>query len=79
MKKVIELRLYDDAIINAPGQATGRESEPGKFVDIHVPTILAYLPPPEKRNGASVVICPGGGYGIVSCINEGYPVAEWLI
>lgn len=78
MKNIIELRLYNETLMTDLRPATGREAEPGKFVDIHVPTLLAYLPPPEKRNGISVVICPGGGYGMVSCINEGYPVAEWL-
>lgn len=69
-----EIFLYQRQVVGA--ESTGREAEPGKFCDIHAPTLLEYLP--DKRNGASVVICPGGGYGMVSCINEGYPVAEWL-
>ena len=69
-----EIFLYENQA--SSGMSTGCEAEPGKFCDIHAPTLLAYLP--DKLNGASVVICPGGGYGMVSCINEGYPVAEWL-
>jgi acetyl esterase/lipase len=38
----------------APG-ALGKE-------DKDIPTLMPYLPPPEKANGAAVVVCPGGAY-----------------
>ena len=31
---------------------------------------------PEKTNGQMVIVCPGGGYGIVSSYNEGVYVAD---
>lgn len=34
---------------------------------------------PEKPNGAAIVICPGGGYGVCAANAEGHPVARWLI
>lgn len=34
---------------------------------------------PEKPNGQMVVVCPGGGYGIVSSYNEGLYVADWML
>ena len=34
---------------------------------------------PKKPNGQLVVICPGGGYGIVSSYNEGIYGAEWFV
>ncbi|MDD6253393.1 MAG: alpha/beta hydrolase [Candidatus Cryptobacteroides sp.] len=37
-----------------------------------------YLPSPKKRNGQMVVVCPGGGYWIVSSFNEGAYVADWF-
>ena len=33
---------------------------------------------PEKPNGTVVVICPGGGYGMLVKSNEGYDIAKWL-
>lgn len=42
-----------------------------------VPTLTPYLPPKEKRSGAAIIICPGGGYGHLAD-HEGGPVAEWL-
>ena len=32
----------------------------------------------ENPNGASVIICPGGGYHILAIDKEGYEVAEWF-
>ena len=31
-----------------------------------------------NANGAAVVVCPGGGYGVVAADHEGRQVAEWL-
>lgn len=42
------------------------------------PTITAYIPESADKKTPAVVICPGGGYGIVSIESEGYNVAEWL-
>ena len=33
---------------------------------------------PKNPNGQMVIVCPGGGYSIVSSYNEGVYVAEWL-
>lgn len=34
---------------------------------------------PKKGNGQMVVVCPGGGYSIVSSYNEGVYVADWML
>ncbi|MBE6251356.1 MAG: alpha/beta hydrolase [Bacteroidales bacterium] len=34
---------------------------------------------PEKPNGQMVIVCPGGGYAIVSSYNEGVYVADWML
>lgn len=39
------------------------------------PTLTAFLPKKEKKNGAAVIICPGGGYAIVARTLEGDSVA----
>ncbi len=41
-------------------------------------TITVHLPPPEKANGAALVICPGGGYGGLVVGPEGHGIAKWL-
>lgn len=34
---------------------------------------------PKKPNGQMVIVCPGGGYKIVSSYNEGLYVADWML
>ena len=43
-----------------------------------VPTLTICLPTPETATGAAVVVCPGGGYGMLAVDHEGKQVAEWL-
>jgi acetyl esterase/lipase len=45
---------------------------------VTVPTIAAYIAPKEKATGAAVMICPGGGYGILAASHEGSDFAKWF-
>ena len=49
----------------------------GNIANITEPTIDLYFP--KKPNGQMVVVCPGGGYWIVSSYNEGVYVADWFL
>jgi acetyl esterase/lipase len=42
------------------------------------PGISVFLPPKEKRNGTTLIVCPGGGFNILAWDLEGTEVAEWL-
>jgi acetyl esterase/lipase len=42
------------------------------------PEISVYLPSKEKATGTAVLICPGGGYGVVCMEHEGVAVAKWF-
>jgi acetyl esterase/lipase len=46
--------------------------------DADKPTLTIYLPPKDKATGTAVVICPGGGYGMLAIDYEGYDIAQWL-
>ena len=65
--------LWPEGAPGALGKETGDEFHPGD-----IPTITVYLADPAKATGASVVICPGGGYGFLATEHEGKEVAEWL-
>jgi len=41
-------------------------------------SITVHRPAPEKANGAAMVICPGGGYGVLVVNPEGHGIARWL-
>ena len=79
----IEIKLWPEG---APGQmlphSKGTEdfirTKAGKstITDIHDPTITVYRP--EKPNGTSVIVAPGGGYVFLSAVHEGTQVCEWL-
>jgi len=43
-----------------------------------IPTITVWLARPETATGAAVVVCPGGGYGMLAVEHEGKQIAEWL-
>jgi acetyl esterase/lipase len=49
---------------------------PTRVTDVTDPTITIYRP--EKPNGASVVVAPGGGFMFLSYASEGTQVCEWL-
>src|SRR5260370_40064049 len=53
----------------APG-ALGQE-------DKDIPTLTAYFPESGKASGAAIVICPGGGYGMLAP-HEGDGYARFL-
>lgn len=63
---------------DGPPGALGKEPGKDQFQSGDVPTIAVFRPDPEKATGASVVICPGGGYGMLATEHEGEEVAEWL-
>lgn len=46
--------------------------------NIHNPSLIVYLPPKDKANGAAVIIAPGGGHQFLSIDLEGHEVAKWL-
>ena len=60
-----------------PPQAKQR-ADVTRLTNVSKPTLTLYQPPEGKRNGAAVVICPGGGYSILAWDLEGTEVAEWL-
>ena len=45
--------------------------------DITQPVVYVYQPK-NKTSDASVIICPGGGYGILAIDHEGYEIAQWF-
>jgi len=56
-----------------------QEQRPVKrLTNVTRPTITLYRPDAATDTGTAVVICPGGGYGILAMDLEGEEVAAWL-
>ena len=82
--QTLTIKLWPDGI---PGSKTdpsyvekitttdGRITRCEKVV---TPDLTVFLPAPEKVNGAAVLICPGGGYGVLAFDHEGNAIAKWL-
>jgi len=79
----LTLKLWPNG---APGQMLPRSKATDDFIrtkagkstitDISDPTIEVYRP--EKPNGTSVIVAPGGAYAFLSAVHEGTQVCEWL-
>lgn len=60
---------------------TGNETIPddmGRISHIIHPTLTVFLPEASKNTGKSVIICPGGGYFLLTTYNEGTFFAQHL-
>ena len=42
------------------------------------PTLTVYAPDASVANGTAVIVCPGGGFHVLSIKSEGTDVAHWL-
>ncbi len=59
-----------------PGAKPGTEII--ALTNVTKPMITVFKPAKDKDTGAAVVVCPGGGYGILAYDLEGSEVCEWL-
>ena len=81
------LKLWDGkppGEFTVPGPETLTPSKPtdklpiSRLTNVSEPRLEFYLPTAEKRNGAAVVIVPGGGFGILASEHEGSDLALWF-
>ena len=50
----------------------------GRISLVQQPAIEVYLPSKQSATGQAIVVCPGGGYGILAYDWEGTDIAKWL-
>lgn len=75
------LPLYEGEIPNAKKSKLKEEStvsDVNRISKVIEPGIEVYLPSKAYNTGKAVLICPGGGYGILAWDKEGSDVAKWL-
>jgi len=61
-----------------PVQTDNTSGQVTRITDITNPALIVFEPEEALKNGAAVIVCPGGGYNILAIDKEGYEVAEWL-
>ena len=57
---------------------TDRRRTFDQFTNIAIPQVAVFLAPEEKRTGAAVLVCPGGGMQRLAYEHEGLEIADWL-
>lgn len=78
------LKLWPDGIPGSIRSETYFEESTvtGDIVSLYEkvtdPSLTVFLPPAEKATGTAVLICPGGGYGVLAFDHEGFAIARWL-
>jgi acetyl esterase/lipase len=78
------LKLWPNGVPGSIKNDTYTEKEtvangiPSRYEKVTEPTLTVFLPPKEKATGTAVLICPGGGYGVLAFDHEGYQIARWL-
>ncbi len=74
---------YDETIDNAVQVNNPEAAEQAGYLDRHLtnvrrPSMFVYLAPAEQRNGAAVLICPGGAYHALAFDKEGADLARFF-
>src|SRR5436305_4623871 len=76
------LPLYEGVAPSSEGltqkEVEYRDGGNAMIRNVTTPTLTAYLPDPATATGAAVIVCPGGGFRMLSWQSEGTEVAEWL-
>ena len=54
------------------------EKEPNRVRNTSEATLYIFPADKAKATGQAVVICPGGGYGMLAMDHEGYEMAKWF-
>ncbi len=76
-----EIVLWEDAVPNA------KQSDEREIIDkvdiikiskVQTPSLKPFLVPKRMATGKAVIICPGGGYGMLAYDWEGTEIAKWF-
>ncbi len=67
--------INNDSYVEKPTLVDGR---PTRFEKVTDPELYLFLAPTGTETGTAVLICPGGGYGVLAFDHEGFAIARWL-
>ncbi|TXD64147.1 alpha/beta hydrolase [Polaribacter glomeratus] len=61
-----------------PTQSSNKTGNVIRLNKVTNPALIVYEPKISNNNGVSIIVSPGGGYGILAIDLEGYEIAAWL-
>lgn len=62
----------------ARGGLGAERDDGGRLSNVSLPTLTVVPPAIDRPNGTAVILCPGGGYSVLSMNREGQQYAAWL-
>lgn len=76
----LTIKLWDNATAPHSNGLSGEDKDEGqeRISNTNVAELLIYEANPAKATGQAVVICPGGGYRLLSMGHEGRDYAKWM-
>ena len=76
----LTIKLWDNATAPHSNGLSGEDKDEGqeRISNTNVAELFIYEANPAKATGQAVVICPGGGYRLLSMGHEGRDYAEWM-
>ncbi len=72
------LPLWPEGVPGARPDPGPEQNLDGRISNVSEPTLTFVAPAVDRPNGAAVIICPGGGYSMLSFEREGRQYANWL-
>jgi acetyl esterase/lipase len=48
------------------------------LTEVTNPALVVFKPKKQNNSNTAIIICPGGGYSVLSINNEGYKIAKWF-
>lgn len=76
----LTIKLWDNATAPHSNGLSGGIKDEGleRISNVSITELFIYEADPAKATGQAVVICPGGGYRLLSMGHEGHDYAKWL-
>ena len=76
----LTIKLWDNATAPHSNHLSGEDKDEGqeRISNTNVAELFIYEANPAKATGQAVVICPGGGYRLLSMGHEGRDYAKWM-
>lgn len=76
--QVKNIPLWEDTPIYTKNVIEKDEiGEGGRITKVAQPELAVYFPEEATANHMAIMICPGGGYGILAIEHEGHAIARW--
>lgn len=74
------ITIWDNATAPHSNNVVGeqKEAKAHRLSNISQTELFVFKADEAKRTGQAVVICPGGGYGVLAMDNEGFLMAQWF-